>query len=269
MIDFHNHVLPGVDDGPQDIEESIKMLKFASDQGITDIIQTVHFQHPKMINKNVDYSYLKSKIQELQNKINDNNMNIKMHLAAEVFYLPNLTEIIDNPLVTIANRKYMLIEFASSIYPNGYEQEFYKLQNLGVTPIVAHPERYLFVKKDIKILETWIDRGYLIQLDAGSILGGFGSKTKDFALDIIKHGYFHMIGSDAHNSRNRNFCINDAYNFLKNNYSKELVENLKNNVNNLIEGKKLNNINFNQIGSNKKNIINIVKQKLLKFIKSL
>ena len=269
MIDFHNHVLPGVDDGPQKIEESIKMLKTAKNQGITDIVQTVHFQHPKMINKNVDYTFLKNEIKKLQNKIDDKNINIRIHLAAEVFYLPNLTEIIDNPLVTVANRKYMLIEFASNIYPTGYEEEFYKLQNLGITPIVAHPERYVFVKKNIKILETWIRRGYLIQLDAGSILGGFGSKTRDFTFEIVKNGYFHIIGSDAHNSRNRNFCINDAYNFLKVNYSNKLVDNLKSNVNNLMEGKKVNNINFYKNENNKKNKINIVKQKLLKLIKSL
>ena len=56
MIDFHNHVLPNVDDGPKTIEESIEMLKLASNQGITDVVNTVHFQHPKMDNKNRDYN---------------------------------------------------------------------------------------------------------------------------------------------------------------------------------------------------------------------
>ena len=110
MIDLHNHVLPNVDDGPKTVEESVKMLRVANLQGITEIVQTVHFQHPKMYNKNVDYSYLKSKVDSLQTLINQEKLNIKIHLSAEVFYLPGLLEIIDNPLVTIGDKKYMLIE---------------------------------------------------------------------------------------------------------------------------------------------------------------
>ena len=125
MIDFHNHILPNVDDGPRLIEESIDMLKYASEQGITDIINTVHYQHPKMHDKNVDYEYLKNKVELLQKASDDKNLNIKIHLSAEVFYLPNLLEVSKNPLTIIGN-KYMLIEFTSNIYPTGYEDEFYK-----------------------------------------------------------------------------------------------------------------------------------------------
>mgnify|MGYP001272550765 FL=1 len=66
MIDFHNHVLPNVDDGPKTIEESMSMLRYASNQGITDIVQTVHFQHPKMEGRNVDFNYLKNQIKILR-----------------------------------------------------------------------------------------------------------------------------------------------------------------------------------------------------------
>ena len=90
MIDFHNHVLPNVDDGPKTIEESIEMLKLASNQGITDVVNTVHFQHPKMENKNVDYNYLLEKVENLKLKLKQENININLHLSAEVFYLPNL-----------------------------------------------------------------------------------------------------------------------------------------------------------------------------------
>ena len=128
MIDFHNHVLPGVDDGPKEIDESLDMLRTASKQGITEIVQTVHFQHPKMEGKNVDYDYLIKKVNNLQNQIDQENLNIKIHLSAEVFYLPNLLEISKNPLVTIGDGKYMLIEFKTNIFPTGYEEELYSLQ---------------------------------------------------------------------------------------------------------------------------------------------
>ena len=110
MIDFHNHVLPDVDDGPSTLEISMNMLREAFKQGITEIINTVHFQHPKMYNKNFEYNYLKNKTKELQTHIDNENINIKIHLSAEVFYLPNLVEISNNPLVTVGRKKYMLMK---------------------------------------------------------------------------------------------------------------------------------------------------------------
>ena len=235
MIDFHNHVLHDVDDGPKTIEESMKMLSCASAQGITDIVQTVLFQHPKMEGKSVDYDYLLSKVKEIQMLIDKNNLNIKMHLSAEVFYLPNLVEISSNPLVTIGNSKYMLIEFSTNIFPTGYDDEIFKLQMHGINPIIAHPERYRFVQKDIKILEKWIGRDYVIQIDAGSILGHFGNKVKKISYRMIEEGYIHLIGSDAHNNKKRNFCIKEAYDLLKTDFS-SIVDILKHNSCKILKG---------------------------------
>ena len=103
MIDFHNHFLYGVDDGPNCIEDSLKMLEYASQQGIKEVVQTVHYQHPKMEGKNVDYNYLNSKVEEIQNLLNEKQINLKIHLSAEVFYLPNLLSISKNPLFDIKN----------------------------------------------------------------------------------------------------------------------------------------------------------------------
>ena len=193
MIDFHNHVLVNVDDGPKSLDESIDMLKTAAKQGITDIINTVHFQHPKMQNKNVEYEYLKSKVNELQVIIDKENIKITIHLSAEVFYLPNLLEISTNPLTTIGNGKYMLIEFKTNIFPTDFENQFYELQLNGITPIIAHPERYRFIQKEVNILKTWVERDYVIQIDAGSILGQFGKNTQNVALEMIKNGFIVKI----------------------------------------------------------------------------
>ena len=236
MIDFHNHVLPDVDDGPKTIEESMDMLRHASDQGITEIVQTVHFQHPKMDGKNVNYDYLINKIKELQDKIVKEKINIKLHLSAEVFYLPNLVKISKNPLVTIGNGKYMLIEFSTNIFPENYENEFFKIQTLGITPIVAHPERYRFIHQDVSLLDMWLERGFIIQLDAGSILGGFGKQTQQIATKILESNYVHLIGSDAHNSKKRNFCISDAYKYLNNKYVSNGVSQLKKNAESILKG---------------------------------
>ena len=103
MIDFHNHVLPNVDDGPQTIEESLDMLDCASKQGIKKVINTVHYQHPKMDDKNVSTNYLMGQLDILQKSVDEKNIDIKLYLTAEVFYLPNLVEISSNPILTIGN----------------------------------------------------------------------------------------------------------------------------------------------------------------------
>mgnify|MGYP006229712145 CR=1 FL=1 len=267
MIDFHNHVLPNADDGPKEMKVSLDMLRCASDQGITEIVQTIHYQHPKMEEKNTDYNYLQNKIQQLQENIDKENLGITMHLSAEVFYLPNLLKIKSNPLLTLGNNKYMLIEFSTNIFPQFYEQQFFELQSAGITPIIAHPERYRFIQSDISILDSWIERGYVIQIDAGSFIGNFGNKTQNFVFKMIENGYIHIIGSDAHNNKKRNFCIKEVYDFLSDKYSLDSVNHLKKNVINILKGKRVDNILFKKKKENKGKIVyNLIKKvsKLLK-----
>ena len=101
MIDFHNHVLPNVDDGSKSLEMSLNMLKEAEKQGITDVVNTVHYQHPKVENEDISYSRIKKEINELQAQIDKKNIKIKLHIGAEVFYLPNLMEIKNDPLIKL------------------------------------------------------------------------------------------------------------------------------------------------------------------------
>ena len=263
MIDFHNHFIYNLDDGPETIEESIDMLKCASKQGITQIVQTVHFQHPKMDNKKISLNIIQEKINNLKFEMSKERINIKLHVAAEVFYLPNLMDICNNSLVTVGNGKYMLIEFSTNIFPSNYEKELYKLQNKGITPIIAHPERYRFVQNNLDIIGQWIEKDYVIQLDAGSLIGDFGEKVKKISFQIIHKYGLHLLGSDAHNNKKRNFCLGYAYSFLSDNYNFEIVELLKKNASLLLKGEKLMKIQCEQ----KHSLLSIIKGKFDKFIK--
>ena len=210
MIDFHNHVLPGVDDGAKDLAMAINMLKTASSQGITDVINTIHFQHPKMDKKNVDYLYIQSKFNKLQEAIDKESIAIKIHMGAEVFYLSNLTEIKSDPLTVFGHGKYMLIEFQTYQLPPGYDEELYSLLMSGTTPIIAHPERYRPIQNEINIIEKLINSGCLMQIDAGSLLGQFGKDCKKTVETMLKRNMVHFMGSDSHNDGKRNFCLESA-----------------------------------------------------------
>ena len=210
MIDFHNHILPNVDDGSNSIEMSLDMLRRAESQGITDVVNTVHYQHPKMKDKDTSYDFIISEIYKLQAEADENNINIKIHPGSEVFFDFNLTEILDNPITRIGNGKYMLIEFQTLMFPEGYEKHLYELACLGVTPIIAHPERYRPLQRDFSIIEKLINSGCLMQLDAGSILGHFGDSCKTTSEELINRKMIHLMGSDSHNNKKRNFCLKEA-----------------------------------------------------------
>ncbi|MAR15051.1 MAG: capsular biosynthesis protein [Candidatus Marinimicrobia bacterium] len=232
MIDFHNHIIPNLDDGSKSIDMSINMLKEAQAQGITDIVNTIHYQHPKMERKNTSYKFIIDEINKFQEIAY--NYNIKIHAASEVFFKFNLTEILDNPITTFGNGKFMLIEFQRLSFPIGYEDEIFKVQLKGINPIIAHPERYRGVQNNIDLARKWIDRGYLIQIDCASIIGGFGKETQITAIELLKNGLCHLIGSDAHNDKNRNFFLkktlletekiigNNSVSIIKNNSKKIL-----------------------------------------------
>ena len=242
MIDFHNHIIPNVDDGAKSLEMSVEMLKEAERQGISDVVSTIHFQHPKMDGKNTDYSFINEKYLELKEALSENDIKINIHLSAEVFYLPNLTNILDNKLVTIGGGKFMLIEFQTKTLPPNYLAELYKLQNQGITPIIAHPERYLAIQQNPDLCNEWVSRGFVLQLDCGSILGHFKQKCKDTSNTLIENGCIQLIGSDAHNNRTRNFCLQPAYDYIERIFGMNVVQKMKNNSSLLLDGKKLQNI---------------------------
>ena len=110
MFDFHNHILPNVDDGSTSLEMSLRMLHTAAEQGITDVVNTVHFQHPKVDGKDISVKACLPVLETLQTESDKQGLGIKLHLGAEVFYLPNLLDIREHSMVTMGHGKYMLIE---------------------------------------------------------------------------------------------------------------------------------------------------------------
>ena len=130
MVDLHNHIIPNLDDGSRSLEISLSMLQHAAGQGITDVVNTVHYQSPRMDGQRVEYKLVKDKIEKLQAELKKQNIPITLHIGAEVFYLPNLMELKDNPLLTFGHGKYMLVEFPFEQVPNGCREIFFQLKIL-------------------------------------------------------------------------------------------------------------------------------------------
>ncbi len=210
LIDFHNHVLPDADDGSKSLEMSLNMLRTAAEQGITDVVNTIHYQHPKLDEFRITNEELQIKIKELQDEVDKTGIPIKLHQGTEVFYLPNLVKIARDPVTTIGNGKYMLVEFQFHQLPEGYRDILFNLVMQGVTPIIAHPERYKPIQRDLSIVRDLLGAGCLLQMDAGSIVGSLGQSSQKAAVELLKQGLFQLMGSDAHDDRGRSFCLAEA-----------------------------------------------------------
>ena len=158
MIDFHNHVLPAVDDGSKSLEMSFNMLGHAAEQGITDVVNTVHFQHPKVEFNDITHQRISDIINNLQGELKNHDIPIILHSGAEVFFLPNLLDLKSDPLATFGHGKYMLIEFHTHHIPETQKQVLFDLKMNGVTPIIAHPERYRPVQENIALIYAQINK---------------------------------------------------------------------------------------------------------------
>ena len=237
------------------------MLEFAAEQGITDVVNTVHFQHPKVELEDISYSRISNEVKRLNEELHKNNINVKIHSGAEVFYLPNLLSLKDNPLVTFERSGYMLIEFQVHQLPTHHLDQFFKLRMSGVTPIIAHPERYKFVQDDTSLVPKWINLGCLIQVDAGSVLGTLGKGSKYTSERIIKNGWCHILGSDAHDDKKRNFCLKESLELTKKWIGDDANALVYNNPRSVLEGEKIQ-IDFDYEPSNSSNFFKKILNKI-------
>jgi len=261
MIDFHNHILPNIDDGSSSIKVSLKMLKFAEEQGITDVVNTVHYKHPKMVGKDITFERVSKQIRKLQLVLNENNINIKLHFGAETFFNENLVELSNDKLATFLSGKYILIEFFTNLLPKNQKEVLFELKMNGITPIIAHPERYKAVQQNINIVADWLESGCLIQIDAGSPIGLMGKKAQLASEIIIKNKWCQIIGSDAHDDKNRNFCLKNSIKYIYQLIGDDAYKLVNDYPMSVILGRDIDiSVNYNNLY--KKNIFELIKEKM-------
>ena len=196
MIDIHSHILPGVDDGARSIEESIKILQKAADAGVTTIVATPHVLD---VPSKSEWQGVSNIFNQLKQRIVQENIHIEMILGAEVFISPDLPQSIEeNRELCINNGSYVLLELPVLEIPPFTMQTIFELLIKGIQPIVAHPERYFEIQKDVTKLYKLVKRGVLTQLNCGSLLGRYGKRVQKTARTLLKHNLIHMIASDIH-----------------------------------------------------------------------
>ena len=197
MIDFHSHILPNVDDGSTSIEETNKLIKEAIQVGFTEIISTSHY-----IQGYYEFTCneRKEKLDIIQKEISiKDSLNLKLHLGSEIYFSPEIIELIeDKKASTINNTKYILFELPMNIKPLYVKEVVFNLIQNGYKPIIAHPERYSYVQKEIEYIEELSNMGVLFQANYGSIIGMYGNNAKKTLKKLLKKNLISFLGSDVH-----------------------------------------------------------------------
>ncbi|MDR7073328.1 tyrosine-protein phosphatase [Fictibacillus barbaricus] len=220
MIDIHSHILPGIDDGAQTLEDAIKMAEAAVAEGITHLYATPHHRNGRYEN---DKPSIEFEVENLNQELHKRNIPLDIIPGQEIRLYKELIEDLDRgllmPLHHIA--KYLLIEFPSSSVPTYAAEILYELSIRNYQPIIVHPERNSAIIENSDLLYDFIVSGALTQLTANSINGNFGKKIMHFSHDLIKANMCHFIASDAHNVTGRSFNLTQAYETVQKQFGTE------------------------------------------------
>lgn len=235
MIDMHSHILFGVDDGPQDIQQTMDILQQAVDEGITEIIATSHSFHPQY---HVSAKTVIEQIPLLQQQLHERDIPLTLHTGQEVRLVENMVALFETKeIVPLANSKYMLIELPSNTVPKYTKDIIIALQTKGITPIIAHPERNKVIAERPSKLESLVREGAMAQITAGSLAGHFGKTVQKLSLDLVKANLVHTYGSDVHNLTTRPFLFDAGLTYLENKKQLDAVDLLLENNARIIENK--------------------------------
>ncbi|MCP1493979.1 protein-tyrosine phosphatase [Peribacillus frigoritolerans] len=210
MIDIHCHIIPGVDDGAADLNESLNMAKKAVEAGITHLFATPHHLNEKYVNVKSD---IIDRAGRLNESLQQENIPLTIHLGQEVrIHRDIFTSLEKKEILTLDNNgTYLLLELPSRKVPTYTQEVIYELLLKGITPIIVHPERNKELIENHKLLFELVQEGALTQLTSGSIIGQFGKNIKSFSKKIIEHNLAHFISTDAHNIDTRGFTLQQAY----------------------------------------------------------
>jgi len=196
MVDFHNHILPGIDDGSQSIAQSLMMLDLYQDLEIKAVIASPHIY--KELYPNTPESISKS-FETLSPKAIQKNVQIKGYAAeylVDDFFLEHLQ---NNTSLLCCFDQHVLIEIPFFGTLKLLEQAVFTMQNRGYTAVLAHPERYANLKN--KSLNNLRIRGVKLQLNALSLMGHYGPEVKKKASEWLTRGLYDFVGTDAHNEQ--------------------------------------------------------------------
>lgn len=197
MIDMHNHILYGIDDGCKTIEESIETIKNMKKIGFNTIVLTPHYIEDSSFKANNNLKLQRLEI--LKEELLKNNIDVNLFLGNEIFINESINELIINKEIrSINNTRYILIELPFNNQILNLDDYLYELKLKGYKIIIAHPERYTYFKDNYEEARKLYDSGVLFQVNYGSIIGQYGSSSLKLVKKLLKDDMVDFISTDIH-----------------------------------------------------------------------
>lgn len=197
-LDLHSHLIPGIDDGADSVETSLQLIRGLQELGFTKLYTTPHVMSDLYPNTR---SVILEGLEQLQHALQAANMEVEIGAAAEYYMDEHFENILHNePLLTLPNNR-VLVEMSFVTAPPNLFHYIFKLQTKGYKPILAHPERYLFLKSKFNEYHRLKEYGCEFQLNTLSLLGHYGKPIQETAYKLLKNKMIDYLGTDLHHQR--------------------------------------------------------------------
>jgi protein-tyrosine phosphatase len=204
--DIHSHLIPGVDDGVQELETSIHFIETLHSLGIKKVITTPHIMMDRYPNS---AETLHTPYNSVQEKLLEKNLGIRFHHAAEYYMDEYFEELMKKPLFTL-NGELVLVEISFMSAPPQLPQWLFELQAQGYRPVLAHPERYNYYHNQLEEYRTFKQRGCYLQVNLLSLTGYYGRHIQKAAEWLIENELIDFIGTDLHHEKHLSAILSIA-----------------------------------------------------------
>lgn len=202
FIDIHNHILPGIDDGAKTVEDSIELIKGFNEFGINDFICTPHIMENYYPN---NPSTIQSSLSLLKNALKMNNLeHINIDAAAEHMIDSGFELILNENNIMPLSKSYLLIEMSYLQASINFDSAVQKIKSSGYFPILAHPERYMYLHNKLGKYKNFKTDGVLLQMNILSLGDYYGSEVQKAAIWLLKNNLIDFAASDIHKTSQLN-----------------------------------------------------------------
>ncbi|SFF23525.1 tyrosine-protein phosphatase [Thermoflexibacter ruber] len=200
QVDMHSHLLPGIDDGAKDFEHSIQLIQSFVAMGYKKLITTPHIMSDFYTNTP---EIILDKLDKLNDIIKNLHIAIEIEAAAEYYLDEGFITKLERkePLLAFGKHKYLLFETSYMNASPHFDYAVFLMQSQGYKPVLAHPERYVYLFDSLEKPKQWYDKGVLMQLNINSLSGYYSTSAKLLAEKLIDNKMVNFLGSDCHGER--------------------------------------------------------------------
>jgi tyrosine-protein phosphatase YwqE len=198
LVDIHSHLLPGLDDGVKSMEETIYILKSLQKLGYQKVITTPHVMSDHYPNTTEDIII---KLAEVKKAVEKSGLRIQLEAAAE-YYLDEqlISSLSERKKLLTFHGNYLLFETSFLNKPAFLEEAVFNMNTNGYQPVLAHPERYVYLQSNKQLLQQLKNMNVLFQVNLLSLFGYYSPDIRKSAINLIKSGFVDFIGTDCHNA---------------------------------------------------------------------